>query len=153
MNQSTFRKVLALGAFVLFSFSIQAQESSSSYEDTLATLFEKNGSHETFIVVVDQLFEMYKKSYTSVDVETWNDLQNEFKNTSISELVELLTPIYQKYMSEDDLKALIDFYDSPVGQKFAKYTPEISKESMAVGQEWGLQIGNKVLKRLEEKGF
>ena len=93
------------------------------------------------------------KNYSAVDTATWNELQAEFKNTSIQELVQLLTPVYQKYLTQDDLGQLIAFYKTPIGEKFATNTPKITSESMAVGQQWGLAIGTKVLKKLEEKGF
>jgi hypothetical protein len=40
-----------------------------------------------------------------------------------------------------------------VGKKFAEKTPLITKESILAGQEWGKQIGQKVVDRLKDKGY
>lgn len=144
-------RIVAVIFFALLRLTTNAQD--QTYESTLQNLFEKNGSYETFQVVVVQLFDMYRQNYNDVDTETWDKLEQEFKNTSMSDLVSLLTPVYEKYLTQEDLQIMINFYDSPTGKKYAKYTPTISQESMAIGQEWGLQIGQKVLQRLEEEGF
>ncbi|MCL6273533.1 DUF2059 domain-containing protein [Muricauda sp. 2012CJ35-5] len=144
-------RIVAVIFFALLGLTTNAQD--QTYEGTLQNLFEKNGSYETFQVVVVQLFDMYRQNYNDVDTETWDKLEQEFKNTSMSDLVSLLTPVYEKYLTQEDLQIMINFYDSPTGKKYAKYTPTISQESMAIGQEWGLQIGQKVLQRLEEEGF
>lgn len=144
-------RIVAVIFFALLGLTTNAQD--QTYESTLQNLFEKNGSYETFQVVVVQLFDMYRQNYNDVDTETWDKLEQEFKNTSMSDLVSLLTPVYEKYLTQEDLQIMINFYDSPTGKKYAKYTPTISQESMAIGQEWGLQIGQKVLQRLEEEGF
>lgn len=144
-------RIVAVIFFALLGLTTNAQD--QTYEGTLQYLFEKNGSYETFQVVVVQLFDMYRQNYNDVDTETWDKLEQEFKNTSMSDLVSLLTPVYEKYLTQEDLQIMINFYDSPTGKKYAKYTPTISQESMAIGQEWGLQIGQKVLQRLEEEGF
>ena len=48
----------------------------------------------------------------------------------INMLVQNLIPIYDAYYTEEDLKALVSFYTSPVGQKFLKVTPKIMTEAL-----------------------
>ena len=57
------------------------------------------------------------------------------------ELVEKIVPIYDKYYTLDDLRAVNAFYSSPAGQKILSTLPQVMKESMSVGQEWGQKIG------------
>ena len=56
-------------------------------------------------------------------------------------------------MTLEDLKEIIRFYQTPVGQKFAKSTPLIMQESMQIGQQWGMKLGLEITKKLEEKGY
>ena len=63
------------------------------------------------------MFDMIKQNYTSVDTGTWDELQAEFKKTSVDELVQLLTPVYQKYLTEEDLSQLVTFYFDPCWEK------------------------------------
>ncbi len=71
-------------------------------------------------------------------------------STSITELVKLLVPTYQKHLSLEDLKGIIAFYESPLGIKYAEKTPFITQESMAIGQQWGMLLGQKIAKKMEK---
>lgn len=55
-------------------------------------------------------------------------------------VVDRLVPIYSKYLTEDDVRQLTDFYRSPVGRKLVNVMPEISLESARVGQQWAESI-------------
>ena len=61
-------------------------------------------------------------------------------------VIELLLPIYAKYLTKSDVEGLIAFYKSPLGKKLATVTPAISVESSKAGQQWvasiapGLQV-------------
>ena len=70
-----------------------------------------------------------------------------------NELVELVIPIYGKYLTHNDVKQLIRFYKRPVGKKLIEVQPMIMQESMMIGQEWGLKIAEKVVKSLKDKGY
>lgn len=63
--------------------------------------------------------------------------------------------IYDKYYSAQDIKDLIAFYKTPIGQKSVAIAPKIAIESMQIGQGWGMelgkQIGERVNKRLSER--
>jgi len=65
----------------------------------------------------------------------------------------MVVPIYDKHFSHEDVKELIKFYQSPIGQKLVREQPGIVTESMAAGQKWGQHIAADVLKRLREKGY
>jgi len=65
----------------------------------------------------------------------------------------MLVPVYQKHLSESDLKNVIAFYQSPAGKKFAEQTPIITTESMQVGQQWGLKIAQQFMEKIKAKGY
>jgi hypothetical protein len=44
-------------------------------------------------------------------------------------------------MTLEELNGIVAFYKSPVGAKFAAVQPGIMRQSMALGQRWGQQIG------------
>jgi hypothetical protein len=70
-----------------------------------------------------------------------------------SELMNMLIRVYDKYLTEEDLDALIAFYSTDTGQKIIKSLPEITKESMNVGAEWGREVGAKLMEQLKAKGY
>jgi len=57
------------------------------------------------------------------------------------EMLGLAVPVYDKYLSDADIKTLIEFYSSPVGQKMVKVLPNIMSESGERGRQWGERIG------------
>ncbi|MUU78083.1 DUF2059 domain-containing protein [Winogradskyella endarachnes] len=147
------RKVLTVFSFlILFSTSAFGQ-TDTDYAKTLRKMFEVSGTEQTFQTVIKQMFTMFKQQYAAVDAETWKELENEFSKTSLDDLTVMLVPVYEKYMTEADLKELIKFYESPVGQKFAKSTPLITQESMQIGQQWGMAIGEKFAEKMKERGY
>ena len=48
------------------------------------------------------------------------------------EMINLIVPVYEKYLTEDDLRAAISFYKSPAGKKLLKAQPMIMKDSIIV---------------------
>lgn len=123
----------------------------NEYRQLLSKYFEVSGSKKTFEVAITQTIQTMRTQTVGLDEEAWNELEKEFLSTSIDDLVEILVPIYKNHLSTDDLRGIIDFYESPVGQKLAEKTPFITQESMQSAGQWGMQLGQKVMERIEEK--
>lgn len=147
------KKIFSTFAFVfIFSVSLFGQ-SNQEYKETLTKMFEVSGTEETYQAAIKQMFGMFKKQYSAVDSEIWTELEKEFKETSMGDLVELLVPVYEKHLDINDLNEIIKFYQTEAGKKFAGKTPLIMTESMQVGQKWGMKIGQDFAKKMEEKGY
>jgi uncharacterized protein len=141
--------ILALSlAFIAFSFG-QAEK---DYSKTLKEMFKVSGTEESYQAAIKQMMVMFKQQSPNVDAAIWDEFEKEFSKTSINDLVEMLVPVYSKYMTEEDLKEMIKFYQTPVGQKFAKSTPLIMQESMQIGQQWGMKIGQDITTKVKELG-
>jgi len=56
-----------------------------------------------------------------------------WKMINVDELLTAAVPIYQKYLSHDDVIALISFYSSPAGQHFLDRMPMLMKEASEMG--------------------
>jgi uncharacterized protein len=63
------------------------------------------------------------------------------KKMKVSDLIEKIIPVYDKYYSLEDLKIVNAFYESPAGQKFLSTLPQVMQECTKLGQEWGRKIG------------
>jgi uncharacterized protein len=75
------------------------------------------------------LSEAEKKQMDSLLAETYTDIQKEFSTEGV---LEDIVPVYQKHLTRSDLQAVIDFYQSPAGQKLLKEMPAMSVEAMQV---------------------
>jgi len=59
--------------------------------------------------------------------------------------------IYDKHFSEDDIKGLLQFYGSPLGQKYAVEMPKINAEIQAANRSAGTRIAKQVLQELRQQ--
>lgn len=128
-------------------------QAKDSYAKELKTMLEITGSQEMFITAIDQMTAMYKQQKTEVPETVWNEINSELTDTAMKDIVASLIPVYKKYLTKEDLQGMIAFYKTPLGKKFAENTPEISKESMQIGQQWGMKLNGLINKRIEEKGY
>jgi uncharacterized protein len=151
LNHTTMKTLLIICALMIVSVAF-AFSQTSDYQVTLKKMFEVSGSQGAYKSAIMQMFTMFKQN-ANVPQEVWNDMEKEFLATSMDELVKMLTPVYEKHLTKADLQKLIDFYQTPVGVKFAEKTPLIMQESMQVGQEWGMKIGQQFQEKLKAKGY
>ena len=65
------------------------------------------------------------------------------------DLLDLIVPIYDKYLSKEDIDGLAQFYQTPVGKKLNSVLPQLTVEiqttAMNMGQELGRQAMVEVL--------
>src|SRR5262249_13525167 len=59
--------------------------------------------------------------------------------------------LYDKYFTNDEIKGLIEFYESPVGKKAIEVLPAITQEAMQRGMQVGNTVGLKAMSRLIEE--
>ena len=147
------KKVFNTLFLVLLVSATSFAQVDKEYTKTLKKMFAVSGANESYNAAIKQMFTMFKQQYTNVEADIWEELEKEFSQTSINDLTEKLVPIYAKYMTKDDLVAMINFYETPIGKKYAKNTPLIMQESMQVGQEWGMQIGQDFTEKMKKKGY
>jgi hypothetical protein len=151
--------ILTLCMAFIGVFTMNAQDESSpvefskEYEEAVYEMFDLNGSNETYKAVVVQMTDMFQQQFPQVPEEYWNRFKEEVLKDGIIELKKDIVPIYAKYLTLEEIKAINTFYASPAGKKLALSTPMITQESMLVGQAWGAKIAEKVMTELQEEGY
>ena len=53
-----------------------------------------------------------------------------------NELLLMVAEVYDHLFTRDDIRALIQFYDSPAGRHFVEASPKMMEEFVRVGQRW-----------------
>lgn len=144
-------KTIMLWILLVFANTAIWGQTDSEYAKTLKKMFEVSGSEATYQGVISQMMQMFKDQYGTVPGSDFTALEAELKKTSIDDLTGMLAPVYSKHLTIDDLKAIIQFYESPAGKKLASKNPMITQETLVIGQEWGYKIGMEIQKKLEEK--
>jgi uncharacterized protein len=76
---------------------------------------------------------------------------------SMSGLIQQVAQIYVRHFSEQEMRTLLAFYGTGTGKKLLAEMPAVIKESAALGQAWGQQIGvlagQRALARLKNQGY
>ncbi|MGB8473020.1 MAG: DUF2059 domain-containing protein [Candidatus Acidiferrum sp.] len=73
------------------------------------------------------------------------------KKFDVGQVTEQLVAIYDKHYTEDEIKALLQFYGSPLGQKVAAEMPQISREIQAAGRAEGVKAAKAAFEALKEQ--
>ena len=89
------------------------------------------------------------RAYEILETETMAVIREEMINNNA--LNNISYPIYHKHLSLSDIKALIEFYKSPVGKKVISVMPLITQEAMQGGTQLAQSIGPKLEQRLNER--
>lgn len=92
--------------------------------------------------MMQQMLASFRAGMTEVPAEYWDSFTKKF---SASDFLEKIVPLYDKYYSLEDLRAVNEFYSSPAGQRILKTLPQIMQESMAIGEAWGKELGQRAL--------
>jgi Spy/CpxP family protein refolding chaperone len=59
----------------------------------------------------------------------------------LEQQLDLAVPLYDKAFSDEEIKGLIAFYETPLGRKLASTSPQLTSEMMEAGRKWGEQLG------------
>jgi hypothetical protein len=62
-----------------------------------------------------------------------------------------LVSIYDQHFTQDEIKGLLQFYGSPLGQKFAAEMPKINGEMQAANRAFSMRIAKDVLQDLRKQ--
>jgi hypothetical protein len=66
-------------------------------------------------------------------------------NIEMPKLVDAAVPAYDKYLSDEDIKGLIRFYQTPLGQKTLSVLPQVTAEMQAQGEKLGQRLGRETM--------
>lgn len=154
MKRSLF--LVALSMIMLFAatfVSAQNADANKAYKEELAKMMKASGALTAAQDMVPQIVNMMKQSAPTVDDSFWESFATKWKAKFADKMVELYVPIYQKYLTLEDLKKIVAFYETPAGKKLGEATPKMTMESMELGQKLGTEIAGELQKELEARGY
>jgi hypothetical protein len=64
-------------------------------------------------------------------------------------VADAVVPIYARHFSTDDIQALIQFYESPLGQRVVKTMPQVTQESESAGIQLDQRAALNVLRGMQ----
>jgi hypothetical protein len=64
---------------------------------------------------------------------------------NVQQFLELAVPVYDKNFSHQEIRSLIEFYQTPLGQKTISVLPKVTLELQEEGRKWGENLGRKAM--------
>lgn len=137
----------AFAVLCLLALPLQAQEGNTKEQD-IHRLLEITGSPKLAEQIMDQMMTTLQQTTPEIDKEFWDGFRAE---VDTEELVRMTVPIYAKHFTHEEILGLIAFYQTPLGAKLIEKLPAIAQESMAASMEWGQELGQKVITKMQAK--
>ncbi len=132
-------------AFLFSSLAISEEPASTK---SIKALMQSTGSGEMGIQMMNQMLPALKKMIPDAPESFWTDVMAEVNAGDIEDMV---IPVYQRYLTEEDIQAVNSFYQTEAGKKLIRVLPTIMQESMAIGQQWGQDLARQVLAKYQEQ--
>jgi len=136
---------LVLASAVALSSTASAEQASA---ESIKSMMKMTGSGDIGVQMVEQMLPALQQMVPGAPESFWVDVQQEI---DVNEIENLIIPVYQKYLSEEDIQAINEFYQTPAGKKLIQVQPAIIQESFAIGQEWGQGIATEILSKSPKK--
>ena len=138
---------------ILCMASGAAWAQNTAKQDDIKKLLDIIGARGIGLRVFNQVIVGFRRSNTETPEAVWQEIYREAEARIDDFVTGRLGPIYDQYLSHDDIKGMIAFYQSPLGEKLLSVMPQMSQESMIAGQAWGREFAEAVRKRLDDKGY
>ncbi|MCF8477001.1 MAG: DUF2059 domain-containing protein [Pseudolabrys sp.] len=156
------RLAIIAATMILSAPAAYAQNQSPAALLTAAQIVKVTGAANLFNPLVAGVVEQAKNLFLQQDPGLGGDL-NEVAakmradlEPRLSELTGEVARIYATHFSEEELKELLAFYNSPVGKKLVQEQPNIVNDSLKFAQDWANTLSDEVVKKmraeLQKKG-
>lgn len=137
--------------FLVLATMAQAQDK-TKYEAAVAKMLEVSKTMDAMKQMAPQIIAMVKQQAPDAPQEFWNDLETTMVDM-YSQIIKAMIPIYEKYLTLQDIEGVIKFYETPVGKKLAESNTKIATESMPIAQQIAMQTMQKLMESAKEKGY
>ena len=146
----TMKKCFVIMIFVLAAALGFSQEINTEKEKDILKLLEITNTKDLCIQIFDMIIPQFSQLAPGVPQNFWDLFRQKI---DVDDFINLYIPVYDKHFSHEDIRELIQFYESPIGKRFVEKTPSITQDSMAIGQEWGMRLGQKIMQELKKSGY
>lgn len=133
------KKLLVAVAFMLVAQMGMAQD--AAFKADAVKFLNISGTASTFEMMTKDIV---KNAPADKQAAFKKDL-----DASIQELIGKMADLYMTEFTHDDIKAMIKYYETPVGKKAAAKTGVLFEKGQVVGQEWGMGLQSIMMKYME----
>ncbi len=148
------RRALILCLFVvgagMLGAATYAQAPDRARIEAAKEMMRVSGATKQFDQAVPLMFDQLARTFTQMAPAKGKEIREVFDQMiprfmqRKGELIDQIAELYATEMTLEDLNAVIAFYRSPVGVRFADLQPKIMRDSMVLGQRWGERLGSEL---------
>ncbi len=132
----------------LFTIALMLQTSAqNSKMDDIQVLMDYTGMSELSNQMMNSFTAMYRSSYGDEIPGLW-DTMNVVLNEGILDLMDSIAEIYHKVYTHEEIKSMLELYQTPIGKRMVETMPMIADMSMKAGQEWAAANEGKIRERI-----
>ncbi|RTY92521.1 DUF2059 domain-containing protein [Flavobacterium sp. GT3R68] len=121
------KKVFVTLAFVLVAQIGMAQD--DAFKKDVQKVVQMSGTVAQIDLAKGQILKMIPEAKQAAFLIEFN--------ATLPSLYDKITKVYMDTYTKEDVKAMLAFYESPVGKKMTAKSGELAEKSQAAAQEWG----------------
>jgi len=110
-------------------------------------------AQEAFMAGLDSAFAAERRAGSPQMPAVFFDSLTAHVRRVAPQLIDSLATIYAASITLADLKELVRFYESPVGQRYGTAEVALSLQFAAIAKVWGMRVAIDVMKDLLDKGL
>ncbi|WP_333599852.1 DUF2059 domain-containing protein [Flavobacterium sp.] len=134
------KKFLIAATFAFVSHVGFAQE--DALKKDVLKVIELSGSASQMKLAKDQILQMVPKEKQAAFILEFD--------ATLPSLYDKMAKIYMDTYTKEDIKAMLAFYESPVGKKITANAGAVAEKSQAAGQEWGQGLQTMMMKYVQQ---
>ena len=145
---------------VFLIITVKPVFSETEKERDIIRLLDVSGIRKQLSYMQDTLMNsmsmMISGSFPKVPDGFWKEFNQLIEKKDMDDLVHKIIPVYDKHMSHETVKKLIEMFETPFWEEWKEKMPKISREAGLIGSEWGRALSespafNKKLEGLIKK--
>jgi len=148
-TRANMNKLVILPLLVVFSLVVTVQANvSPEKRKEIEKMLRLTGVEKLSEQIANQMLTSLRTQLPQVPQTFWTKFQQKM-NTR--DLIEKIIPVYDKYYTIEDLKAINAFYETSAGQKVLSALPQLMQETLKIGEEWGQKIGQEAAEEAQRE--
>ena len=160
MHRSSISPIVFVGAFIcacLGPFTAHAQQPSAAAVALARDVIVIKGAGAMTDPLVRGVIESVKNSFVPTNPNLTRELNDvatalhKELNGKSSEVLEQLARAYATRFTEQELKDLLVFYKTPLGQKFVREEPNAIEDGLKRAQQWADTFADTVMARMRSE--
>lgn len=144
---------LMLAVCFMAGMAVKAQDN-KAYEEAMVKMLEVSKTMEAMEQIAPQITAVVKQQVGSTNVPDsfWQELEQNMVNM-YAKILKAMLPVYQKYLTIEDIREITKFYETPVGKKLAASNTKIAMEAMPIAQNIAMQTMQEFMENAKAKGY